>query len=245
MGWQDDPIIEAKPKWQSDRLVAPGGTGRPTPPAKPAIVLRAGVVPPKILLQAENPYSAGFYPLGRHYSVGDAARYRRSDLLTKVVQREFVRRVTRVDIDNGRVEINDGALILDLMGNVMGAGKAMLDTPQQFAPAELYVGKKWAAVYAVDDQRGERKVHLDFHIPRREKISVPAGEFLAFNLVGRGWLEWRGIPVPRKSIEMKTWLVPSLNFPVRHDHVVRDASGKYYSADTDELVSLRQMVFDI
>jgi hypothetical protein len=243
VGWQNDPIVEAKPKWETDTLVAPAGKVPAPGQVRPAIVIRAGVSLPKILTEAVNPYSAGLYPLGRHFSVGDAARYRRSDLLTKLVQKEFTRRVTRVDIDNDRVEINDGAQVWDLAGNVVSVGGTAIDAPQQFLPAELYVGKKWAAMYAADDRRGARKVHLEFHIPRREKVAVPAGEFFAFKLVGHGWLEWRDLPDRRKSIEIHNWLLPALNFPIKHERVVRDSTGKFFFTDVDELVSLRQLVF--
>jgi len=253
MGWKDDPIIEAQPKWEADSLVAPAGTGRPSAQAKPALVLKAGAMPPTILTASDNPYSAGFFPLGRHYSVGDVATFRRSDLLTEVVQRDFTYRVTNVDLENDRVEINKGTQIWDSMGNVLsipGSAAArgndnMAEPPRQYSPSELQVGKKWSAAYAVDIASDPRSVNIDFHIASREKVRVPAGEFYAFKVVAIGWRDWRNKSDWRTEIQMSIWLLPSLNFPVKKTHVERNHFGRYWVSNVDELVSLRQMVFEI
>ena len=94
-----------------------------------------------------NPYSAGFYPLGRKYTVGDEATFRESDLLTGVEQRIFTLRVTGSISEADRVEINGGRDIWDLMGNPIKAGNSEFDVPQQFSPAELQVGRKWTAAF--------------------------------------------------------------------------------------------------
>lgn len=253
MGWQDDPIIEAKPKWESDKLVAPGGSDRAPTPPKPALVLKAGAVPPRILTASDNPYSAGYFPLGRRYSVGDVATFRRSDLLTEVMQRDFTYRVTNVDVENDRVEINKGTQIWDLMGNVLStpgstaaAGNDdMAEPPRQYWPAELQVGKKWSAAYEVEIASDPRSVNIDFRIVSREKVRVPAGEFHAFKVVATGWRDWRNKPDWRSRIEMSIWLLPSLNFQVKRTHSERNHFGRYWVSNLDELVSLRQLVFEV
>src|SRR5262245_57400671 len=97
---------------------------RPTPTVPAGVAarfleLKAGVPVPDFYGSSGNPYSAGVYPLGRKFSVGDEASYAILDPFSKVRQGLDRLRVTKVDVDGDRVEINDGASISDLMGNML------------------------------------------------------------------------------------------------------------------------------
>lgn len=244
MAWQDDPLIEKTQKWESDALISAAKAGPPSTPAKQSIELRAGISPPKVLTESANPYSAGFFLLGRQYSVGDRATFRQSDMLTKIVQPEYAKRVTRVDVENDRVEINGGSEVWDTMGNYLKIRSDHFQTPGQFYPAELHVGKKWRTTYKVLGQWGLRTDDFAFHISRREMVRVPAGEFFAFRVTGVGWLDYREYPSSRCNVDDTFWLVPSLNFVIKHERVIRyTANGKYYQSDNIELVYLRQHAF--
>ncbi len=220
MGWKDDPILGAADA--------------------PAIDIRPGGGPPPRLAASENPYSAGRYPLGRVFTVGDKATFRETDILSGVEQRTYDLSVTRVDEEADRIEINNGILVTDRMGNYLKNDKAEFSVPQQFAPAEIFVGKKWQAVFRRNDYKsGPISVSFDFHISRREKIVVSAGEFNAFRLEGEGW------SASGLRIERINWLVPGLNFAIKQERIARDSRGQFFATDRHELVSLRQQAIGL
>jgi hypothetical protein len=208
-------------------------------PAWPAIELAFGVTVPPLLGPSANPYSAGHYPLGRNYTVGDRATFRESDLLTGLDQRVYTLRVTGVDQDADRVEINDGRQIWDTMGNPIKRGNTQFDVPQQFSPAELQVGRKWTAAFKGTEDGRANSVSFDLHITRRETVSVPAGKFEAFRVEGHGWNWTNG-----HRLELTMWLVPGLNFLVKYEHLVRTHRGQLVKTERHELVSLRQQAIN-
>lgn len=218
----------------------PGAATRPpvvpTAHARPAIVLGPGAKAPRELEPPANPYSGGHYPLGRKYSVGDSATFRESDLLTGLEQRTHTLRVTRIDPDADLVEINGGRQVWDSMGNAIKKGNTRFDIPQQFSPAELQVGRKWTAAFTGTEDGRKRFVTYDFQITRRETVSVPAGTFTAFRVEGHGWNWTSG-----HRLELKIWLVPGLNFPIKSETIFRWRSAPV-TAERQELVHLRQRV---
>jgi len=234
MGWQNDPIVAAQPKWESDPILAPA-------PAAPAIELAAGMPVPPILQPSANPYSAGRYPIGRKFTVGDQATFRESDSLTGLEKRTYIPRVTRVDEETGQVEINDGREIWDSMGNIVKTGNNAVFSPaRQFTPAELQVGKKWTAAWKGTENGQTRFIWVDFHIVVREPVSVPAGTFQAFRVEGRGGNRFNGV-----TIELTIWLVPGLIVGVKRDWVERNRWGSLQRTERLELVSLRQQAIDL
>ena len=208
-------------------------------PEAPMIDIRAGLAVPTLVAPSANPFSAGRYALGRIYTVGDAASYRQTDLLTGIEERTYRSRVTRVDYDADRVEFNNGFTVSDLMGNNIKNGALEFDTPVQFIPAELQVGKKWTAAFRRTKKGVDSNAYYDMQITRRETISVPAGSFDTFRIEGQGWNTTFG-----SRIEARIWLVPGLNFAIRRELVTRDRRGRFQQTERHELVSLRQQVID-
>ncbi len=225
----------APAKVASTKAVEPIAEATPMPTTW-AIELHAGASLPAIFKPSGNPYSAGYYPLGRKYTVGDRATFRETDYLSGVEQRIHTNRVTRVDVEADRVEINNGGGIVDLMGNPLKAGEREFDVPRQQLPAELQLGKKWTA-YFVETRPGQdaNRIAIDFHVARKEKITVPAGTFEAFLVEGWGWSLTRG-----SQIQFRQWLLPKLNFPLKWEVVTRRANGTYAETKRHELISLRQ-----
>ncbi len=209
------------------------------PVASPAgtfmINIRAGLPVPTLIAPSANPYSAGRYPLGRIYSVGDEATMVQTDILTGVEERTLTARVTRVDYGEDRVEYNDGAVITDLMGNFIKAGPVVFDTPVQWTPAEFQVGKKWAAAFRRTEKGVTSNVSFDMQIVKRETITVPAGTFDTFRIEGEGWNITLGI-----RAETKIWLVPGLNFTVKSEQIRRNRMGRFVQSERRELVALSQ-----
>ena len=95
--------------------------------AAKALELKAGIPVPDFYGSLSNPYSAGVYPLGRSFTVGDEASYAVLDPFSKVRQGLDRIRITKVDLDGDRVEINDGSSVSDLMGNMLKIGRVVFD----------------------------------------------------------------------------------------------------------------------
>lgn len=219
MGWKDDPLV---------------GKGAP------AIDIRPGGGASPLIAASANPYSAGRYPLGRIFTVGDEAMLRETDVLTGVEKRIYSQRVTRVDLEADRVEFNNGFVITDLMGNTLKTGNLSFDAPVQFTPAEIQVGKKWRAAFVRNEGGNVSSAYYDIHITRREKVKVVAGEFDAFLLESQGWNATHG-----SHLVVNIWLVPGLIVPVKREWITRDRFGRFGRTERHELVSLRQQAIGL
>jgi hypothetical protein len=219
-GWEKDTIVARAP-WEGDPLVqadAAKGSGRP---AKPLIEIAKGLPVPELFRAPANPNSAGKYPLGRRFTVGDEGVGVMSSPIG-ARQREYTVRVTKVDEERDRVEWISvgfvGAFVSDLMGNATESDGIAFDPPRQFIPAELYVGNRWRAAYRetqVEARQGvplgdNRIVTYDFAIVARERIVVASGEFDAFRIEGYG-------RVRDLTLEEKIWVLPFFNFQLRWD----------------------------
>lgn len=204
---------------------------------KPALDIRAGVAVPLLIAPSANPFSAGRYPLGRIYTVGDRATFRQTDILTGIEERTYSPRVTRVDYEQDRVEFNNGNIISDLMGNTLKNGAVEFDSPVQFIPAEFQVGKKWTAAFRRTQNDKTTNAYYDMQIVKRETIRVPAGSFDTFLIEGNGWNT-----TVSSRLEARLWLVPGVNFAIRREFVVRTQRGGLSQTERHELVSLRQQV---
>ena len=228
-------------------IAKPAPVASPSAPAagaraeKPVLELKPGgdmtILPPA----SANPNSAGRYPLGRKFTVGDRLEYRISDLLTGVEIRTVTLRFTRVDEANDRIEANDGEWVFDLMGNALrqpGAGES--DIPEQLLPAELQIGRKWVAGWIRQHPRwGKLVFDVECQIEALEEIVVPAGRFKAFRVRARGWIRNSG-----ESLDWTRWIVPGLNGWIRNDVLNRNKNGHMSNTIRWELVSLVQHAFE-
>jgi uncharacterized caspase-like protein len=217
---------------------APSPTPKPVaaaPAGAPMIDIRAGLPVPLLIPPSDNPFSAGRYPLGRIYTIGDFATVRQTDILTGVEERTYTARVTKVDYDEDRVELNNGTIISDLMGNSIKSGPIEFDSPVQFTPAEFQIGKKWTATFRRTQNGQTTNAYYDLQIVKRETITVPAGTFDTFRIEGEGW----NTSVSAR-LEVRFWLVPGLNFGIKREFVTKNKWGRFGSTERHELVALRQ-----
>lgn len=226
---------------EKQRLLAATQNSRPQGSASmpadstPQIRLGPNLPVPVFMEPTNNPYSAGRYPLGRNYSVGDTATFRETDTLTDVEKRIYSARVTRVDTSADRVEFNNGQTITDLMGNGIKQGPRQYDAPLQNFPAELQIGKKWTGVGRMTFNGQTSDFYYDYHITKRETITVPAGTFDTFYIDAVGWNRTFG-----SRLKLGLWIVPGLNFPVRREYIVRNNRGNFMNTERHELVELTQ-----
>jgi hypothetical protein len=217
-------------------------TPMPVAPTAPAIQLGAGLQVPQLIQVSVNPFSAGSFPLGRNYSLGDAATVRVTDLLTGVEGEPLSYTVTKIDLDNDRIEYNNGTTIVDSMGNyVRTVGGGPSDVPQQMNPAELQVGKTWEAGWKQTNLKyGEEFISMSLRIAAFETVRVPAGEFQAFRVEMSGWQKAMYGIVRREG---RFWLVPGLNFGVKAE-VWGRFKNRIVRSDRLELATLRQQSID-
>lgn len=200
----------------------------------PRIEIGADLPVPDLLGRIVNPYSSGIYPLGRLWTVGDEATYQELDYYSNVVQRTFTNRVTLVDADQDRVEINRGNIVVDLMGNTIKVGPRRFSAPIQLFPSDLYIGKRWAAAFEVTSRDVTSTGILDMRVTTRGKMQVPAGEFETFKIEGNGWNHRFG-----QRLVHALWVIPGLNFAVRQKRAWYTGS-RIYDSQRLVLVSAKQ-----
>lgn len=216
-----------------NRLIAAHAPAPSDPVRTAAPAPAVASAPPVVAFQSGNPYSAGTFPLGRNYKLGDEIRYRFSDILTGIVERDEALVVTKVDKEADRVEFNQGLWVSDLNGNIQKMGPAEFDLPVQIFPAELQVGKRWRTRFRIPRRDFEYDVELRIRV--RERVAVPAGEFDAFKIEAVGW------GTERRRMVGTYWVVPGLNpFYVRRDLMIRHGDITVRHSQRQELVSYRQ-----
>ena len=106
-------------------------------------------------------------------------------------------------------------------------------------PVELQLGRKWSSRFT-RSAGGETAIdgYINFHVTKRERIRVVAGEFDAFRIDGEGFGQ-----AGRRQV-IVAWLVPGFNFPLRTDRRLYDArSLRVLDAELRELVACRQQIW--
>lgn len=218
-------------------VAAPSSLSAPDPAGRIGISIPAAVL---AAMRQDNPYSAGRYPLGRKFTVGDIYLLRDFDLLTGIEERRRRLVVTAVDEANDRVFINEGKLILDGSGNIVATERFSAVAPILFFPAELQVGKRWHLAYLAEGKGAtagiEHANDLEARIARREWIEIPAGHFYAFVIEVSGWSRTRQ---GQTQLEFRHWVAPGLNVALRQERLRRGRKG-LIEALGSELVALRQ-----
>src|SRR5262245_25096449 len=170
------------------------------------------------------------------YKVGDRYVYQAKDYYSKVVLETLTQTVSQVT--DLRVIYNDGKFVTDRYGNILEHWDGRRFGPNQVYPAQFSVGQVWKSAYRIETPtRNAGSLRMEFSIPRRERITVPAGTFDAFRVDGRGFLvfDYTG------QVEMTHWCAPErLRRPVAWQWVqyIGRTVGR---AEREELVSLGKL----
>ena len=129
---------------------------------------------------ANNPFTAGTLRADTAFKVGDSYTYQVRDRLTGTTRQA---RHTVTSITESQVLLNQGRMILDLLGNTVALPDGRRFTPRQDQPLDYSVGKRWTTRFRVTAGGVDRGiVVLDFRIATRERITVPAGTFDCFRV---------------------------------------------------------------
>lgn len=180
-----------------------------------------------------TPYSKGYAEHQRSYQVGDTYELRVIDL-QKMSSKPLTMKVTQIDLEAERVTYNNGEFISDLMGNTTTNQRGVFNTPRQFYPADLFVGKKWTTRFK---QSRPNNVSYTFEyklkVVARETITVPAGTFETFKIEARGFNLDLGA-----YLERNIWVSPGINADIAHEIKVRLRNNFLEQNDRQELVSI-------
>jgi caspase domain-containing protein len=177
----------------------------------------------EVVAAAGNPYSKGTVAANTAYKLGDSYSYRRLNLLTKLAEGEFTERVT--EITETEVIYNKGRFVTDLLGNTLKMRNGAVWSPNQTAPTDFSVGKRWKTQFHwTKEESGDGAVDLELRIVDREQVTVAAGTFNAFRVEANGWLRRASNTV---HWDWKTWYAPDqVRRPVAYEWFNRRAGRK-------------------
>jgi hypothetical protein len=228
--------VPPPPKFDGSRGLLGGLSIRkhPRPPRPMPVNVDQDHAAPANLMPRLTPYSAGSYALSRVFTVGDAYTIRETDQLSGTVLATVNHKVSKVDASADRVEVDDGTIVLDMMGNPIKLPDVEYDAPVQFTPADFQLGKKWTAIFRQIQNGKSTRSRYDCKIVARENVTVPAGTFDCFKLEGRSALAGQSA-----QLELNWWLVPGLNAAVRSERILRK-DGRVQESKLQELVALNQ-----
>lgn len=170
--------------------------------------------------QNDTPRDSDVIGLERNFKVGMRATYSETSWSNK--KEEQLR--YRVDkINESTVELNQGRVVWDLMGNVLANRNGKYSSPRQFYPAEFQVGKRWnTRVLRQRNDGSEDLWDINVRVAGRETIEVAAGKFDTYLIKAQGW---RVIGNYQQRWEWKIWVAPSVPFDIARESTVHN-SGK-------------------
>jgi hypothetical protein len=177
-------------------------------------------------------FNSTVVPMSRAFKVGTTATYTESNWPDKSVE---TKRFTVTGGDEDSVEINNGRIMRDRMGNVLANRKGKNDGPRQFYPAEFQVGKRWKTHYVRTSEAGQSIWDLDVKVVGRERITVPAGEFDTFVIKVEGFSV--GEQGKTRHEEWKIWVDPTISFDISTQHTQRQ-NGKLKEMQETKLSAL-------
>lgn len=202
---------------------------------RPAASEKVAAAEPRVDTLAATPYFKGYSEHQRDYRTGDFFNYQVIDVFTKAA-RPLSLQVTAVDVDTDKVEYNNGEYLSDTMGNTIANPRGGFNTPRQFYPAELFVGKKWRTVFKQSRPGGiVYTFRYDMKVVGKETITVPAGTFETFKIEARGFNMQLNA-----RLERNIWVAPGVSGDIAHEIFVRLRNGVIEQNDRQELVSFRQ-----
>jgi hypothetical protein len=200
--------------------------------AAPAVLLAsADAASASGVTLAATPFYLGSNLFARQYAPGDDFGYRVIDRANHN-EKPLNMRVTSVDLENERVEFNDGEYSSDLMGNITRNLRGNLDQPRQFYPAELYIGKRWKTQFKQTRPSGTvYTFKYDLKVVAKETVTVPAGRFETYKIEARGFNMEIGA-----NLQRNIWVAAGIHADIVHETFVRLRNGRIDQDDRQELV---------
>lgn len=172
------------------------------------------------------------------FRIGDSWEFERTDLLAGGRTQRLPGRVTA--IDNGRVVINGGAMVVDQMGGILVNRFGTKDPVLLGIPDGLQVGKRWRTAFTNAQPGGpSARSYYEFRVSALEEVEVPAGRFQAFRIEGEG--EGR-TPRGSRGLWLTNWVDPATMTLVRHEVRQSDRAGGQVIEHTRDVLLWRRQV---
>lgn len=131
----------------------------------------------------------------------------------------------------------EGVRTLDWATVVSGSSGTRYDPPIVSVKFPLVVGDAWKSSFLAEGRTSKSKTDLDYKVVAMEKVKTPAGEFDAFKIESKGWINgvsWSG----SVRTEGVSWYAPSLGRFVRSEY--RDfRNGRLWTDTVTELKSFK------
>jgi hypothetical protein len=185
--------------------------------------------------------TAPLWPLP--YRVGYSWTMRSEDVLTQKVT-EYTRKVTQL-LPNGYIEINNGAVVLDLNGNVR-----TLNTPKQKRsfnlnyrqhPQSLLRGREHTFGYTITDSLSDGRVFVQQGTQGRmtsvgpDISTFPFGEHITWRVERSS--QWAVAETGVSgTYTLTAWYSPELRRYVKSEEISRNAEGKVIRHERHELL---------
>ncbi len=192
-----------------------------------------------------NPFTLGSARSDTAYKVGDSYHYRVIDLDSGREKARVLNIVT--EITNTEVVYNNGEMTTDLLGNTAKHRDGRRSTGNQVFPLEYSLNKQWETRFIVVPRGGgTSQTTQKFHVIAKEKVTVPAGTFECFKVVGTGKFfgqNPQGIGF-NGTTTLNYWIAPDIcRRPIKNEFVriVFNRAGRHVlDNDRLELESFKQ-----
>ncbi len=174
-------------------------------------------------------------PTARRGKLGD-------ELVIDVID-EFTKKRRRTTFkvtyaDDSRYELNDGVEIYDQSGSVLKSRTGTKSPGVLIAPTDMAIGKQWRSAFTNLRPDGVLATTFwEYRATGYDTITVPAGTFKAFVIVGRGAATFPG---GYTTLESRSWFDPATLQRLRHDNIDRDRYGTIGRYQSLELVSFKR-----
>ncbi|MGV3572936.1 MAG: hypothetical protein ACO1PB_20265 [Ramlibacter sp.] len=112
----------------------------------------------------------------------------------------------------------EGVYGLDWSTFKSGSSGSSFEPPARTVVRPLEVGKAWNDAYLVTTSTGARsQLKIDYKVTGREKLATPAGEFDAYRIEGKGYIN--GVSWPGGfGVVQSIWYAPAIDRVVRFEH---------------------------
>jgi uncharacterized caspase-like protein len=149
---------------------------------------RSGENKIELASSVNNPFTKGTAKAIGQYAVGDTYDFELRDSISGARQRTYREAVS--EVSETQIIFNNGALVLDAIGNEIKSENPRFLSPAQLFPAEYTVGAKWSTRFGWRRGNGDASaMALDLKVSSRALFRTPAGEFNAFKVTGSGWVQ--------------------------------------------------------
>ena len=186
---------------------------------------------PKVTAALGKGQDASLGYTGPRFKVGDAFQFQVSDVLTNVPGEKLSVSVTSADGD--LVQLNNGVLVSNVLGAILKNERGTFETPFGGLPAEIQVGKKWAArttQRAIDGRSYE--LQQESKITGRDVVTVAAGTFQTY--VVDTVIYVQGGP----TLTIKSWHDPRYGYAIRREEMGR-FGGRIIRSERRELIAIK------